>query len=176
MILDLKKILARGLRIDRGVELPALENDQGAPLVPGEVRVLAEARKGSRGGVELRGSWEAEVVQGCSRCLEPFATPLAESFFLRLVDAEEDAEEGERAMDPEDVALFPVEDGQVELAVVLSELVQLALPLKPLCEPGCRGLCSTCGENRNRIECSCRQEQVDPRLDVLRRLRDSLED
>ena len=58
-----------------------------------------------------------------------------------------------------------------------AEQILLNLPLKPVCEPGCKGLCPTCGVNRNQIECDCRSEAVDPRfaplLDLKERMSDS---
>ena len=45
-------------------------------------------------------------------------------------------------------------------------------PLKRLCREDCRGLCPTCGRNRNTDDCACPapEEPVDPRLEPLRKL------
>jgi uncharacterized protein len=48
----------------------------------------------------------------------------------------------------------------------------LTLPMKPLCRPDCQGLCPVCGKNRNREQCDCKAEWVDPRLAELRKLLD----
>jgi uncharacterized protein len=42
--------------------------------------------------------------------------------------------------------------------------------MKPVCREDCRGLCPSCGANRNRETCSCQIEWVDPRMDALRAL------
>lgn len=49
----------------------------------------------------------------------------------------------------------------------------LALPVKPLCAPGCLGLCPQCGADRNLAPCQCREEEGDPRLAILRTLKRS---
>jgi uncharacterized protein len=39
-----------------------------------------------------------------------------------------------------------------------------------LCSTECKGICPHCGANRNRSECSCSDDPVDPRLAELSRL------
>jgi uncharacterized protein len=43
-------------------------------------------------------------------------------------------------------------------------------PMKPLCRPDCRGLCPTCGANRNQQPCECKEASADPRWSALRQL------
>ena len=38
----------------------------------------------------------------------------------------------------------------VSLREIAAEQVQLSIPMKPLCEENCQGLCPTCGANLNR--------------------------
>lgn len=49
-------------------------------------------------------------------------------------------------------------------------LAPLELPQRYLCREDCRGLCPTCGKNLNEGPCGCREDNGDPRMDVLRRL------
>jgi uncharacterized protein len=53
---------------------------------------------------------------------------------------------------------------------MLREQFQLALPMKPLCTEGCRGLCPECGANLNRTRCDCAPMWEDPRLAPLKGL------
>lgn len=55
---------------------------------------------------------------------------------------------------------------------ILSETV-LALPMRYLCRPDCRGLCPQCGKNLNEGACAC-QTQTDPRLEKLSTLKNKL--
>ena len=61
-------------------------------------------------------------------------------------------------------------DDVIDLGEVMREQFFLALPMKPLCRPDCKGLCPICGANRNRQQCECREEWVDPRLAGLKNL------
>ena len=60
-----------------------------------------------------------------------------------------------------------------DLGEMVREQVLLALPLRRLCREECRGLCPSCGVNRNADSCDCHPaETVDERLAVLRKLFD----
>jgi uncharacterized protein len=55
----------------------------------------------------------------------------------------------------------------------MREQFYLALPMKPLCQEGCRGLCPQCGTNLNQSECACISEWKDPRLAPLEAIKRS---
>ena len=58
-----------------------------------------------------------------------------------------------------------------DLAGLLWEEFVLALPVRPLCKPDCKGLCPDCGKNLNEGSCSCVRDEGDPRLAALRGLK-----
>jgi uncharacterized protein len=49
------------------------------------------------------------------------------------------------------------------------ELALLDVPMRPLCRPDCQGLCMNCGQNLNEGDCGCEEEEIDPRLEALRK-------
>ena len=51
----------------------------------------------------------------------------------------------------------------LDLEPIVHDASILELPLAPLCQDDCRGLCPECGVNRNHESCSC--EAPDPRTD-----------
>jgi uncharacterized protein len=52
----------------------------------------------------------------------------------------------------------------------MREQFYLVLPMKPLCQEGCRGLCVQCGTNLNSASCECAPVWEDPRLAPLKGL------
>jgi uncharacterized protein len=100
----------------------------------------------------------------CSRCLESFPWPIDVSFDLRYLPASANAGEGEREVEEDDLTTAFYRDDTIDLRQLLAEQFYLALPMKPLCDEQCRGLCPVCGTNRNQAACDCRQEWEDPRL------------
>ena len=171
MFIRLTEIDNRPVRVERTFELSALTAADGGRLVPGEVQLQGEVRRGEA-GVELRARWEAKIREQCCRCLELFETAQGEDFFLVLTPAAREFGAHEQEMQDEDAALFYVEEDQADLVEITSEQISLAQPLKPVCSEGCTGLCPTCGVNRNRIECGCRRDEVDPRLAPLLDMKD----
>jgi uncharacterized protein len=62
---------------------------------------------------------------------------------------------------------------ELDLAAPIREAIILEVPQLILCRPDCRGLCPTCGTDRNEATCSCAPEGGDPRWEALKRLRGS---
>jgi len=152
-------------RFDENLTAAALAVDASEELTLLAVRVHGSGRRERPGEVALEGALEARLRMRCVRCLESFEAPLASEFALILVpEAAGPVEPGEREEDEREALLFYGREGRVELADVAREQIYLNLPLKPLCRPDCRGLCPTCGANRNRLECACRSEELDGRL------------
>jgi uncharacterized protein len=119
----------------------------------------------------LAGQMGTRVELPCSRCLEPYQTPVSASFDLLFLPATEQVGKPEGEINDEDVGVSFYTDDQIDLAEVIREQIFLSLPMKPLCREDCQGLCPVCGINRNNGSCSCQFEWVDPRMDALRRLR-----
>ena len=120
--------------------------------------------------VRLTGRVKTTLETGCGRCLEPFQIPVDAPFDLMFLPEIEPGPEGEKEVENDDVGVSHYKDDVIDLGEVMREQFFLALPMKPLCRPDCKGLCPICGANRNRQECDCREEWVDPRLAGLKNL------
>ena len=68
----------------------------------------------------------------CARCLEEFAVTLTPSAVFSY------------KVQPTDV---------VDITDDIRQEIMLAYPMVPICQPSCRGLCSTCGQNLNIASC-----------------------
>ena len=120
----------------------------------------------------LVGSVRTELELPCSRCLEPFRFPVEATFDQRYLPAADAAAQSEDVeLGEEDVEVSYYRDDAIDLAGLMREQFYLALPMKPLCNDDCKGLCPQCGTNRNVSQCSCTQGWVDPRLAALQALK-----
>jgi uncharacterized protein len=153
--------------------LPAPGDDVAFPdPVTGEITLA-----GTAGGVSLRGRVHAVAACVCSGCLTRFTLPLtmdvAEDFGPR--DASTATAVSGNGEEQELTAgdfLVPVDAGDtIDVTEVIRQHVVLALPIAPRCREDCRGLCPGCGADLNNGPCGCVQDDVDPRLGVLRRWR-----
>jgi uncharacterized protein len=107
----------------------------------------------------------------CSRCLEPFIWPIDASFDLRYQPHTHNTGEGEREIEEDDLTTAFYENETIDLGQLMREQFYLTLPMKPLCADDCRGLCVHCGANLNKDTCGCTREWEDPRLAVLKTLK-----
>jgi len=142
------------LDIDTG---PRVLDDVEVDYLRGSVQVLRVKE-----GLFVEGTVESQLRLECVRCLEPFAFPvtleLAELFRMPGTAATEEA-------------VYAVsEEGEIDLGPLVREHAWLAIPMKHLCDPECRGLCPHCGVNLNTDSCECEEDRVDPRLAPLKEL------
>lgn len=126
-------------------------------------------------GCLLRGTIRGVVAMPCNRCMEETLVVLNQSFdefeeYPQSADTEPEEEDSAELLDG---SVVTMEGGSpfLDLASLLWEEFSLALPVKPLCKPDCRGLCPVCGKNLNEGACSCSRESGDPRLAALRQLK-----
>ena len=106
--------------------------------------------------VVVRGHVTALLRFSCSRCLEGFPLPMEISIRHTLRPREPaGVEPAERELEAEDLEYGFYEEGTLALDRLVEEQVLLAVPMKPLCDEACKGLCTTCGGNRNTGPCAC---------------------
>jgi uncharacterized protein len=118
----------------------------------------------------LVGGVQTTLELMCSRCLEPFTLPIDASFDLRYHPHALNTGEGEREVEEDDLTTAFYENEAIDLGQLMAEQFYLALPMKPLCREGCKGLCPACGTNLNRATCICKRGWEDPRFAVLKKL------
>jgi uncharacterized protein len=120
----------------------------------------------------LAGRVSTTLELPCSRCVEPFATPVDAAFDLRYHPQTENTGEGEREIAEDDLTTAFYQHDEIDLGQLMREQFYLSLPMKPLCQDTCGGLCPVCGTNLNRGACGCLHAWEDPRLAALREMRD----
>ncbi|MFJ4833213.1 YceD family protein [Streptomyces sp. NPDC088747] len=167
-------------RLSRTIDAPKDLGIQGVIGVPEGAPVELDLRLESvMEGVLVTGTARALAKGECVRCLEPLELELEAEFqeMFSYPDADDrgrpKAEPADDAEDDEDT-LF-LEDGLFDLEVVLRDAVVLALPMQPVCQDDCPGLCSECGA-RLADDPDHRHDAVDIRWAALQGLAGSLED
>jgi uncharacterized protein len=172
MLLDLNKLHGQREHVERTVPASVL-----GPVVDPDYRVVApielvmDVSKVGADAFEAVGRVRTRLELECGRCLEPYEVPLDQTFELRYVPQEQaSGAEEEREIGDDDLTTAYYTEGVLDIADLLREQFQLALPMKPLCSEACRGLCVQCGANLNRTQCGCEPAWEDPRLAPLRSL------
>ena len=106
-------------------------------------------------GFSLVGEVTGNAHLRCARCLKEFTLAFTEHVSLRLVSAAQAPRDEETQLGREDLEVRYFEEPVVDLAELAAEQVQLATPLKPLCQESCHGLCPRCGADLNQGLCAC---------------------
>lgn len=88
-------------------------------------------------GVEVTGRVLYEVSLVCSRCLKEFDEK-----------AEQEVRETFHFQPKEDDA-YEVDGDTIDLEPMLRDVIVLSLPVNPVHDPGCKGLCPVCGVDLN---------------------------
>ena len=118
----------------------------------------------------MTGGFEATIRVACGRCLEPLLTQVAPAVDLQILP-QPSGRQGEMELGRDDLETDFYQGDVLDVGGLLRSETTLALPMKPLCRPDCRGLCPVCGGNRNVTECRCDTRAPDPRLAPLEALR-----
>lgn len=126
-------------------------------------------------GIRVKGTLRGSMALECTRCLEEYRQELdiwVDEFYRRpgIGAVSPEGRPLPREMEVPEDDEYLIEEGTIDLNVLVNDAVILNLPIKHLCSPECRGLCPYCGANLNRGDCGCRVEEIDPRLEVLRKL------
>jgi DUF177 domain-containing protein len=163
VIIRVSELQGEGLTIDDPAALGSPYEDRSWRLDRVHLQVARD-----EADVVVDGMIGATVPQVCGRCLEPFPVELRVPIDLRFVPRPPVGDTIELSEDDFETDFYA--NDQLDLGAMVETETTLALPMKPLCRPGCRGLCAACGGNRNVAACACPERPPDPRLAALRDL------
>jgi uncharacterized protein len=95
-------------------------------------------------GLLATGSFKGETTLDCVRCLKSFNQPMTWEMTELFAFNEKSVSES---------GLIVPEDAQIDLEPLIREYALLEIPINPICEPDCKGLCPECGQNLNIKDC-----------------------
>ncbi|MBY0399214.1 YceD family protein [Myxococcota bacterium] len=195
------RLTDRPQRFDYEVEPDWWTHRAGEEERPGEGEIdrpfrfeIAAHRLGE--DVLIEGALDGGLRAECSRCTRRYAHALRDTFRLVLEPYKEDlrgAARAHEAIDPEGVRAIAengiclgddLEAGWFRGPVIFlddffAEVVATAMPIQPLCDEDCPGLCPHCGmergmergveraADRDVARCSCSDERVESPFAVL---------
>lgn len=114
-------------------------------------------------GVLVSGTAVSSATGECARCLTSFTRTVGAD--LRELYAYPNSVTAQTTEEDEIPLLI---DGRIDLEQLVRDEIVVQMPLAPLCEPGCPGLCSVCGARLADLEAGHSHEILDPRWAALR--------
>jgi len=149
-ILKLSPGNVRSYALDAGQQVP-LDDELTLLVESGNVRFSRTNR-----GLLARGAVHGRVDRlTCSRCLSDMAITLDVPFedeYLPSIDINH----GTPLPAPDDELAFTIDESHhLDLSEAVRQNTLAALPISPICEPDCAGLCPQCGADLNEKPCDC---------------------
>jgi uncharacterized protein len=112
-------------------------------------------------GLVVQGKFSADTTLECVRCLNEFNYPLTWEITELYAFNKKSVSESD---------LLVPDDAHLDLAPLVREYGLLELPIKPLHDPNCKGLCIECGQDLNVRDCGHDQDGGDSPFSVLKKL------
>lgn len=164
MLLDLKKVFleeGKSCSFDCSFDLSSVDINGCYPFVS-PVSVQGSVRNHD-GFAQLNAEVSFDFSIPCDRCTKQINRSYHYTFSHGLVLSLENED---------DDSYIQVENYKLDLDELIRADILLELPSKFLCSEDCKGLCPVCGKNLNVEACNCDLHQIDPRLEVLKKLID----
>ena len=119
------------------------------------------------------GDLQASLQVACTRCLKPYSLNVKNKIQVHFIPrAKEQSPGTEVEVKETDIEQEIYKEGRVDLSGPIRDNILLDVPLIRLCNEGCKGICSECGNDLNTNQCECQKEgEVDPRFAVLKTLK-----
>jgi uncharacterized protein len=150
----------RDIRIGLGDDLSLAEP------IDGRVHVGRTNR-----GVLASADLHTSLALTCSRCLRDVVFPVDVRFQEEYLPTIDLASGRPLPAEDEPDVLRLNDHHELDLETPVREAIQLAEPIAPLCRPECPGLCIVCGGRLDAGTHDHPADDIDPRLEALRRFR-----
>lgn len=107
--------------------------------------------------LRVSGDVSVPALLACSRCLAEFEARISSRFTIlfRKADPKAVADEEETELGEQDLVCATYSGDEIDISYEIGEQLAMELPIKPLCDEGCRGLCPSCGADLNQAPCGC---------------------
>jgi uncharacterized protein len=164
IVVDHIKDAPLAIQIDEPVEtfplLAGMQDDKSCSItgkIQGDITVTREFDN-----IRVTGRVTAPLSLSCSRCLADFTSFVDTSFtiFFRKEAAVASSPEDELELGEMDLLSSAYSGDEIDLTHEIEEQVAMEIPLKPLCNDSCKGLCHECGIDLNTSSCSCSKESA----------------
>lgn len=148
-----------------------IDDDVAIDGAPRRIRGQARFDRTQR-GVLVRADAHGAMDGLCSRCVKPIAYAVdiefAEEYIPTIDLASGAAVQIDEGDDPDAYRIDARH--MIDLAEPVAQYWALALPMAPVCDEACNGLCPVCGEEIAASEHPCTGDQIDSRWSALARL------
>lgn len=170
MVIDLTTLKENNARLEFAIPADEIDFEDESVKLNDAARVRANITKGIV-QTNVSGEIEAAVELECARCLQTVQQSLKFPFQAVFVTPENYTSDREVQVGFEDLEVSPFGGDKIDATELAREQILLAIPAQVFCREDCKGLCQKCGANKNLVDCSCEEKEVDPRWAALKDLK-----
>ena len=123
----------------------------------------------SAGYMRLTLQADLPYIGECARCLDEVHGVFSLDFERTVVT---EGMVSEEKLEESADEYIVIEDDKLVLDDAVREELMIDFPRKLLCSEDCEGLCPKCGKPKKLGDCGCVIKEIDPRLEVLKKLLD----
>jgi uncharacterized protein len=121
------------------------------------------------------GRIDGDLEVTCCRCAKGISQRLEKDFSVEYWPDPKVSHEGEELeLSYDELEIGFYRDEKIDLSALVTEQILLDIPMKPVCQESCKGLCDQCGADLNEETCECARTRVDPRLEVLAQIKNKM--
>ena len=169
MKVDLLSVTDEPLAFDFTIAPDEIDLDTDGVRIKGDVEVKGEIQRNV--AVDVTGKIKVLLEIDCTRCLTPGEHDLNVGFHDDFVSKELFPDDRETHLESSDLDTDVIEGNELDLSEIAREQILLNLPEQVLCREDCKGICSICGADLNKVGCNCSENEIDPRWAALKDLK-----
>lgn len=105
--------------------------------------------------IRVEGTVETRAMLSCSRCLAEYEASIAPAFTVFYIRSSGSPDSEEVELSEQDLVSVTLQGDEIDFTDEIANQVFMEIPIKPLCNDECKGLCPRCGSDLNMAECGC---------------------
>jgi uncharacterized protein len=110
------------------------------------------------GRLHVSGRIHAKPMLECCRCLESFPFPIDADVSVEMAPASTLESAADHELDRSELDTEFYQGEEIEPVAIIKEQLLIAVPMVPLHDVNCRGLCPLCGKDLNESGCACKRD------------------
>jgi uncharacterized protein len=154
MTIKINDIPPEGLTLELAHKLDLFDKGTASTMF---VAVLSFKPSGA-GLLHVTGRIQAEPLLECSRCLRSFPYKIDAEVSVELAPASTVESSTEHELDRSELDTEFYHGEEIEPAAIIKEQLLIAVPMVPLHDMNCKGLCPVCGKDLNEAGCDCNRD------------------
>lgn len=154
--------------LDEAIGIDVISVPKGAMEIDLRLESVSE-------GVLVTGEFAAIAHGECIRCLEPIELKLEKNFqelyaYKTVKNGKDSNKDFNKEEEEDDTEQLLMDGDYINLEAPVRDAIVLSLPINPLCDEDCEGLCPDCGQNWSDLPEDHAHEQIDARWSGLKGL------